>query len=77
MTAKPQPYLSLGLMLTEALKLLAIQRTMKAVQDDLAEELGYAPRTIYAWRNGEYLPPSEAIEAMVRIFVREGMVDQK
>lgn len=77
MTAKPRPYQGFGNVLTEALKRLAIQRKMKAVQADLAEELGYAARTIYAWRNGEHFPPPEAIEKMARIFVREGVADQK
>lgn len=64
-------------MLSEGIKQLALQASMKAVQEELGERLGYSPSAIYAWRRGEHLPEPAVIEQLARIFVAEGQADRR
>lgn len=75
--AKARPYLAFGELLTEAIKQLALQATMRMVQEDLAEKLGYSSSAIYAWRRGEHLPEPQVIAELARLFVQEWQADQQ
>jgi transcriptional regulator with XRE-family HTH domain len=75
--SKSRPYLAFGELLTEAIKQLALQATMRMVQEDLAERLGYSSSAIYAWRRGEHLPEPQVIAELARLFVQEWQADQQ
>lgn len=77
MPQKPQPYMAFGDLLTAGIKQLALQASMKAIQEDLADKLGYSASAIYAWRRGEHLPEPKVIEELARIFVQEWQADQE
>jgi len=76
MSTKPQPYFAFGEMVTEGIKQLALRASMRKVQDELAQQLGYSPSAIYSWRRGEHLPEPEVIEKLARIFVEGWQADQ-
>lgn len=72
-------YKKFGELLTEGIKRLKLERgvsTMEATNQLLEEALGYAPPSIYHWRQGRSIPPHETILKLVELFIKDWQADR-
>jgi transcriptional regulator with XRE-family HTH domain len=75
---KSAPFFAFGKLLYEGVKGVAIRRgeSYRAILNDLAEYLKFAPTTLAGWRCGEGLPQSGTLLKLAEEFVDNGNANQ-